>query len=151
MVYSVSKTVKKCKPSLEQIIVSFCLVFPYFSDNFCRKHCLLTLLLMCCSSHLHGKQFPSILNKTTYFHMHIYISEFVIPLCCGDQVVLSCTCKEYSKDMQFLATSPYHNPTTYTSCESLRNIKFSTASHLTIIKKTSTNQVLDCRNYFQSC
>ena len=24
---------------------------------------------MCCSSHLHGKQFPSILNKTTYFHM----------------------------------------------------------------------------------
>ena len=31
-------------------------------------------------------------------------------------------CKEYSKDMQFLVTSPYYNPTTYTSCESIRNI-----------------------------
>ena len=31
--------------------------------------------------------------------MHIYISEFVIPLCCRYQVVLSCTCKEYSKNM----------------------------------------------------
>ena len=49
----------------------------------------LALLLMCCSSYLHGKQFPSIHNKTTYFHMHIYISEFVIPLCCRYQVVLS--------------------------------------------------------------
>ena len=89
--------------SLEQVLVSFCMVFPKFSDNFCRKHCLLTSLLMCCFSHLHGKQFPSILNKTTYFHMHIYISEFVIPLCCRHQAVLSCTCKEYSKVLQFLA------------------------------------------------
>ena len=38
------------------------------------------------------------------------------------QVGLSCTCKEYSKNIQFLATSPYHYSTTYTSCESLRNI-----------------------------
>ena len=37
--------------------------------------------------------------------------------------------------MIFLATSPYHNPTTYTSCESLMEQKFSTASHLTIIKR----------------
>ena len=78
-----------------------------------KMHCLLTSLLMCCYSLLHGKQFPNIL-KTTYFHMHTYISEFVIPLCCRYQVVLSCTCKEYSNDMQFLATSLYYNPTTYT-------------------------------------
>ena len=54
--------------------------------------------------------------------MYIYISEFVIPLCCSCQVVLPLTCSEYSKDMKFLATSPYHNPTTYTSCESLWKI-----------------------------
>ena len=102
---------------------------------------------MCCSSHLYGKQFPCILNKTTYFHMHIYISKFVIPLCCRYQVVLCCTCKECSKDMQFLATYPYYIPTTYTS----RDILFWTASHLTIIKKILTNQVLDYRNYFLAC
>ena len=55
-----------------------------------------------------------------YFHMHIYISEFVIPLYRRYQVVPSCTFKEYSKDMQFLATSPYYNTTTYNSCESLK-------------------------------
>ena len=70
------------------------MVFPKFYDNFCRKHCLLTL---CCSSHLHVKQFPSIPNRTTYFNMHISISEFVITLCCRYQAVLSCTSKEYSK------------------------------------------------------
>ena len=65
--------------------------------------------------------------------MHISISEFVISLCFKYQVVLSCAS---SKNMQFLAISPYFNPITYTSCEPLRNIKFSTASHLTIVKKT---------------
>ena len=91
--------------------------------NSCQHlHGLLTSLLMCCYSHLHGMHFPSIPNKTAYFHMHIYISEFVIALCCRYQVVLSCICKEYTKDMQFMTTSPYYNPTTYTSCESLRNI-----------------------------
>ena len=74
--------------------------------------CLLTSLLMYCYSHLHGKRFPSILSKTTYFHMHIYISEFFIPLCYRYQVGLSFTYKEYCKDMQFLATAPYYNPTT---------------------------------------
>ena len=64
--------------------------------------------------------------------------------------VWSCSCKGYSKAMQFLATSPNYNPTTYTSSESLKNI-FSTASHLAIIKKTFTNQVVDDRNYFQFC
>ena len=59
--------------------------------------------------------------------MRIYISKFVISLYCRYQVVLSCTCKEYSKDMQFLATSPYYNPAAYSSCESL---KFSIALHL---------------------
>ena len=63
--------------------------------------------------------------------MHIAISEFVFPLCCRYQIVL------------YFATSPYSNPTTYTSCEPPRNIRFSTASHLTIIKKKSTNQSHD--------
>ena len=45
------------------------------------------------------ENFPGIPNKITYFHMHIYISEFVIPLCCWYQVVPSCTCKEYSEHM----------------------------------------------------
>ena len=112
-----NKQCQKCKLSLEQILVSFCSVF---SDNFCRENYLMTSLLMWCSSHLHGKQFPITHNKTTYFHMHISISEFVIPLCCRYQVVQSCTCKKYSKDMQFLATAPYYNPTTYSSCESLK-------------------------------
>ena len=44
--------------------------------------------------------------------------------------------------MQFPATSPYYNPSTYTSCESLRNIQFSVASHPTVIKKkASTNHI----------
>ena len=54
------------------------------------------------------------------------------------QIVQSCICKEYSKNMQFMATSPYYNPTTYTSSESLRNIQFTTVSRHTIIMKTST-------------
>ena len=84
--------------------------------------------------------------------MHISISEFVIPLCCRYQVVLSYTCnKEYSQDIQFLATSPYDNLTTNTSCESPRTYNSCLYHNLTVIKKTSTNLVLDCRNYFQAC
>ena len=30
--------------SLEQVIVSFCMVFPQLSDNFCIKNCLMTIL-----------------------------------------------------------------------------------------------------------
>ena len=30
------------------------------------------LTLKCCSSYLHGKQFPSILNKTTSLHIHTF-------------------------------------------------------------------------------
>ena len=82
----------------------------------------MTSLLMWCSSHLQGKQLPITRNKTTYFHMHISISEFVMPLCCRYQVVLSCSYKQYSKNIQLIATPPYCNPITYTSCESLRNI-----------------------------
>ena len=83
----------------------------------------MTSLLMWFSSHLQGKQLPITRNKATYFYMHISFSEFIIPLCCRYQVVQSCTCKEYSKNIKFIATSPYYNnPTTYTSCESLRNI-----------------------------
>ena len=62
-----------------------------------ESHCLMTSLLMLCSSHLQGEQLPSNHNKTTYFHMHISISKFVIPLCCRYQVLLSCTCEEYVK------------------------------------------------------
>ena len=39
--------------------------------------------------------------------------------------------------MQFLANSLY----TYTSYESLKNMYFSTASHLMVLMKTSINQV----------
>ena len=87
------------------------MIFPLLSDNLCRKNCLMTSLLMC-SSHIQGKQFPITHNKTTYFHIHISISGFVIPLCCRYQVVQSSTCKEYSKNILFMATSPYYNPTT---------------------------------------
>ena len=58
--------------------------------------------------------------------MHISISEFVIAICCRYQVVLSCTCKEYSKktfkNLKLMATSTYYNQTTYNSYESLRNM-----------------------------
>ena len=43
--------------------------------------------------------------------------------------------------MQFLATSPYYNSTTYTSCESRGNIYFLTASYLTTIEKITTNHI----------
>ena len=49
---------------------------------------------------------------------------------------------EYSKEVQFLCNFPYYNPTTYTRCESLRKIRFPTASHHTIINKRSTHQIL---------
>ena len=83
-----NKQWQKCKVSLDKFLSASAWSSLVLCDNFCRKHCLLTSLLMCCSSHLHGRQFPSILNKTTYFHMRISISEFVIPLCCRYQVVL---------------------------------------------------------------
>ena len=41
------------------------------------------------SSYFHGKQSPSILNKITYYRLHFYNSEFVIPLWWRYQVVLS--------------------------------------------------------------
>ena len=94
----------------------------------------MTSLFMWYSSHLQGNQLPSILNKPTYFPMHISISEFVMHYVVGYQVVQCCTCQEYIKNTH-LITSPYYNPTTYTSCESPRNISFLTASHLTIIRK----------------
>ena len=112
-----------CSYHLNKFIVSFYIVFSLLSDNF-RRNCLLTSPLMWCSLHLQGKQFQITRNKTTYFHMYISISEFIIPLCCRYQVVQSWTCREYSKNIQFMATSLYYNPTTYTytSCDYLRNI-----------------------------
>ena len=84
--------------------------------------------------------------------MHIYISESVIPLGCRYQVVLSSTYKEYSKDMQFLAISPYYNPTTYTSCESLKeHLILDCITFHNHKEKISKNQVIDGRNYFQTC
>ena len=100
----------------------------------------MTTIFKWCSSHLQGEQYPITRNKTTYFHMHISISKSVIPLCCkvSDCSILHL---EYSKNIEFVAISPCYNPTIYTSCESLKNMQFSTASHLTIIKKTSTNHI----------
>ena len=98
-------------------------------------------LLIWCSSHLQGKQFPITLNKqlssTCTFPFKNLSSHCVI----GYQFVQPCTCKEYSKNIQFMTTSPYYNPTTYTGCESLRSTYFAAASHLTIVKKTSTNHI----------
>ena len=58
-----NKQGQKCKLSLDQVIVSFSMVFPELSDNFCRKNCLMTSILMWCSYHLQGKQFPTTCNK----------------------------------------------------------------------------------------
>ena len=71
-----------------------------------------TSLLMWCPSHLQGKLSPILRNNAIYFHMHISIAEFVIPLCCRVSGCSSCTCKEYSKNIQFMTTCPYYNPTT---------------------------------------
>ena len=119
MIYSELKTnnCQKCKLSREQILVSFHLVFRSYSDNFYRKQLPADLILNVLSS-----SWKAFILKASYIHMHIYISEFDIPLCCRYHVVLSSTCKEYSNDMQFLSTSVHYNPTNYTSCESLTNI-----------------------------
>ena len=45
-----------------------------------ESHCLVTSLLVWCTSNLLEKQLPSALNKTPYFHTHISVSDFVIPL-----------------------------------------------------------------------
>ena len=71
--------------------------------------------------------------------MHISISDV------GYQVAQSCTCKEHSKNIQFMATSPYYNPTTYTSCESLRNIILdciTSCNHTEAIYKSHHKSVL---------
>ena len=54
-----------------------------------------------CALYLHGKQFPSIRNKTTYFLVHISISEFVIPLCFRYQVAPAII-SSYSTEEQYL-------------------------------------------------
>ena len=96
--YGGKKTVSKLRTNHLNIILSaIALSFHSFliisaESTTCRPH-------SCCSSHIHGMQFPTILDKTTYFHIHISIPDYDIPLCCKYQVVLSCTCKEYSKDM----------------------------------------------------
>ena len=69
--------------------------WPLVVENFCRKLCQMTSLLVWYASHLQEKQLPSALNKIPNLHMHISISEFVIPLFVGHQVVQPCTCKEY--------------------------------------------------------
>ena len=66
-------------------------------------------------------------NKSPNIHLHISISESVIPYVVGHQAVQTST--------------SYQNPTTCTSCESVSNIKFWTALHLASTKKTSTNHI----------
>ena len=79
-------------------------------------------LLMWWSYYLQEKQFPITLTKQLIspctFPFQNLLSHYVVRY----QVVQSCTCKEYSKNIQFLVTFPYYNSTTYTSCGSLRNI-----------------------------
>ena len=99
--------------------------FPIYYDNFCREHSLITSLLMWGSSHLQGKQFPITCINTTYFHMHISISQLSSHYVVGYQVVQSLTVRStVKKNIQFLATSLF---------------TYSIASQLTIIKKTSSN------------
>ena len=99
----------------------------------------MTALLMWYSCHLVGKKFPithkkqQLISTCTFPVLNLSFHYDVVY-----QIVQSCICKEYSKNMQFMATSPYYNPTTYTSSESLRNIQFTTVSRHTIIMKTST-------------
>ena len=100
--------------SLEQVIVSLCMVFPLLSDNFCSKICLVTLVW--CSSHLQGKQFQFFVAKQLISSCTFLFQNW------SSQDVQSYTCKECNKNIQFMATSSYYNPTTYTSSESLRNI-----------------------------
>ena len=39
------------------------------------------------------------------------------------------------KNLKFMATSPYYNPTTYTSCESQRTCNSLAASHPTTLRR----------------
>ena len=65
-------------------------------------------------------------KKTIYFHMFY---TFVIHYVVGYQVVQSCTCKEGSENIQFLATFPYYNPTTYfLDCITSYNLKKTSTS-----------------------
>ena len=92
MMESILKTINW---SIVKNLVSFCMVFHLFSDNFCRKRCLMISLSMWSSSHLQGKQLPrSKLNKIPYFNRNISASKCVIPLHCRSRVVQPCTCKE---------------------------------------------------------
>ena len=131
MIYSILKTINSVESAnyhLKRFLSAFvwsCLILQKVLPA------ILTLNVLLISSS--WKAVSKYFYKTTYFHTHIFISEFVLPLCCRYQFVLSCTCAEYSNDMQFLVTSSYYNSTTNASCESLRNI-FLTASHLTIIR-----------------
>ena len=71
-----NKQCQKCKlSSLEWLELLHGL--PLVLWLFLQKALLHTSLSLCCSSH-HGKWFPSVLNETTCFHMHICISEIVI-------------------------------------------------------------------------
>ena len=68
----------------------------------------MTSLLLWYSSHLQGKQFPITRNKTTYFQMQFPFQNLSPHYVVGYQVVQSCNCKEYNKNMKFMATSPYY-------------------------------------------
>ena len=78
-----------------------------FSENLCRKHCLMTSLLVWCASHLQGKQLPSTLRKSPYFHLHISVSEFSISLCCRASGCPTLHLQGIYKCIQFLPTYPY--------------------------------------------
>ena len=50
--------------SLEQVIVSVCMVIPSYLIISAIKNCLISSLLMWCSSHLQEKQFPILIKKS---------------------------------------------------------------------------------------
>ena len=85
--------------------------------------CDLLIFKESCSQLLITKQ----LISTCIFTFHNLSSCYVI----GFQVVQSCTCKEYSKNIQFMATSHI----------TIQPLVFLTTSHLTITKKTSTYHI----------
>ena len=94
-----------------------------------------------------GKQFPSTLTKlpTSFYTFpfqnlsSIMLQGVRLPNLAPVGLYTCRNMKVHSILGYFLISQS----TTYTSCESLRSISFSTASYLTIIKKTSTNHIIN--------
>ena len=89
MMESILKTINSVKSanSLCKFLSSSAWSSLQYSENSCRKHCLMTPLLVWCASHLQGKQLPRALNNSTCtFPIHYDVRY---------QVVQPCTRTEY--------------------------------------------------------